>query len=145
MRQLKNLNFKFEKERKISLDDFILFCIETTIDISSFPVDNDLGLRAEYEIKKKYNIETDAAAKLYKPVWWYLTLNEYKFNKKTSKMECVHKAPIPSKGYNEWNPSKKIKNLTKKGKINIIRKIILEHKEYYYANIEKFNLCNLFL
>jgi hypothetical protein len=145
MKSSKNLNFK-EQNKKVSLEEVILFCVETTIDLASFPLDNNLSLRTQHEISIKYNInDLWAVAALYRPVWWYLTLDEYVQDKKTDRIVVIREAFIPSNGYNEWYVSDNVKKLTKSEKIKIVKAIIEKPEVNYKERLKKFNLDILFL
>ncbi len=56
MKQSKNLIFKTTDGKTVFLEDFVLFCINMTIDLALFHVDKELGLRVEHEISENYNI-----------------------------------------------------------------------------------------
>lgn len=68
MKQSKNSNLNKHEKDKVSLEDFVLFCIEKTIEIASC-TEEHLGLKVEEATEEKYKLDKLAASRLYFPVF----------------------------------------------------------------------------
>ncbi|MGB9707879.1 MAG: hypothetical protein ACPLXC_00935 [Candidatus Pacearchaeota archaeon] len=127
MKQSKNLNFNNKNNGQIFLEEFVLFCIDESIRISMNGGDLD---KLEDKLCKLYNLERDAAIRMYSPVFYYLTCD---LKTRIIDCDCTLK-------YTRWYASEKAKNLLEEEKKKMIKNIIKNNEEYYKAIISKFNL-----
>ena len=150
-------------ENHFKLKQFILSAIDETVNVTKAMGGNlcqELVLQIEEKLRdnikicredvdKKLleecsNIERWATARLYTPVFWYLTLSKLK--QKNEGVECVHEALITSNtgsGSNaglEWKISKETEDIIQTRKESIDEEKLAEYSEYFEANIARFGV-----
>ena len=128
MRQSRSLNCS-KNNSKVSLDDFILFCINDSIKTAY----NGGNLwDVDKKISKIYGFEEEAAVRMYSPAFNYLACLDKK-RKLLIECECSLRETV-------WHATEKAKNLSEKEKEKIRDEIKEENIEYFKAIIQQFNL-----
>lgn len=164
MEQLKSLDLINEDKKKVSLESFVSFCINKSLEISKWKIDDFLAERLEYEIINKYNWNQMVTIRMYSPILGYLITDKSEKNKKGEEIitreallstKCIIPAicVLPDNLLNEeekkqkkktealkYSMTEKAKNLTDDNKNKIVQEIIAENKKYFEAIIQKFNL-----
>ncbi len=135
----------------MELKDFLMKYLENSIRIvSSQPSYKEFcGFALEIEEQMmKEGIKKEAAARLFNPLYERLALDKLKrkegkgeFNIYIVVKEALFKNESDiSKGTTRWKLKEKTKSMTKEEKEKFVEDIIEKNKEFYKANIKKFNL-----
>lgn len=133
----------------MELKDFLLKYFENAIEIvSSEPSYKEFcgfALEVEKEMVKE-GINEMAASRLFSPLYERLALDKLKKKEEEFNIYVVVKEALFKneadiiKGITKWKLKEKTKSMTKEEKEKFVEEIIEKNKEFYKANIEKFNL-----
>jgi len=127
MKLSKNLNYNKTSNKKVSLENFISFCIDESIEVSHYGGNLE---KVEKRISEIYGFEREPAIRMYSPIFDYIACN---IKTRIIDCECTLK-------YVKWYATEKALSLSGENKKEIIKKIISENKEYFKAIISKFSL-----